>query len=155
TPPPEKGKEAMPVTVRGESAIEYDERVLAMDSNGIVQKTARIYRRIDFQRNVGGREQQQTIRPAVRRLVLLRKDNTEVPFSPDGPLTWGEIDLVRTDVFTPALSGLLPRQAVPKGERWKASLDAVKELTDMERIEEGGLDCKLEEIAELMIDGKA
>ena len=31
------------------------------------------------------------------------------PFSPDGPLTWGEIDVVRTDVFNPAaIPGLLP-----------------------------------------------
>src|SRR5207302_9654634 len=63
-----------------------------------------LFRSIEFQRNIGDREQQQTIRPAVRRLVLLRHNNTEVPFSPDGPLTWGEIDLVRTDVFTPALA---------------------------------------------------
>src|SRR5262249_38181032 len=66
--------------------------------------------------------------------------------SPDGPLTWGEIDLVRTDVFTPALAGLLPSQLVQVGERWNASIAALKELTDMERIDEGGLDCKLEEI---------
>jgi hypothetical protein len=70
-----------------------------------------------------------------------------VPFSPDGPLTWGEIDLVRTDVFTPALVGLLPTRPVRVGEHWTASTAAVKELTDMERIEEGQLDCKLEEIA--------
>jgi hypothetical protein len=154
TPEPENGKPAKPVSIKGDSAIEYDERTLAVDSTGAVQKTLRIYRRIDFQRNVGGRDQQQTIRPAVRRLVLLRKDNTEVPFSPDGPLTWGEIDLVRTDVFTPALSGLLPLQAVSKGERWKAAVEAVKELTDMERIDEGGLECRLEDITTLSVSGR-
>jgi hypothetical protein len=150
----EKGKASKPLPLKGDSTIEYDERVLVVDSNGAVQKTARIYRRIDFQRTIGGREQQQTIRPAVRRLVLLRKDNAEVPFSPDGPLTWGEIDLVRTDVFTPALVGLLPTQGVRVGERWKAGIDAVKELTDMERIEEGGLECKLDEVASLTASGQ-
>jgi hypothetical protein len=147
TPEPEKGKAPKPLSLTGKSAIEYDERILAVNSSGVVQKTARIYRRIDFQRRVGDRDQHQTIRPAVRRLVLLRKDNTEVPFSPDGPLTWGEIDLVRTDVFTPALAGLLPARAARTGDRWTASTIAVKELTDMERVEEGQLDCKLEEIA--------
>src|SRR5262245_60706897 len=93
-PEPENGKTSKPLALKGESAIEYDERILRIAPKGEVQKTLRIYRRIDFQRKVGDREQQQTIRPAVRRLVLLRHNNTEVPFSPDGPLTWGEIDLV-------------------------------------------------------------
>jgi hypothetical protein len=154
TPEPEKGKPVKPVPVRGDSAIEYDERILDVDSLGTVPKTLRIYRRIEFQRNVGGRDQQQTIRPAVRRLVLLRKNNTEVPFSPDGPLTWGEVNLVRTDVFTPALCGLLPPQPVRKGESWKAGIEAVKELTDMEQIDDGGLECKLEEITMLSVSGR-
>jgi hypothetical protein len=72
-----------------------------------------------------------------------------VPFSPDGPLTWGEIDLVRTDVFTPALTGLLPAGPVRPGDRWNASLDAVQELTDLERIEEGGVSCRLEQTVTL------
>jgi hypothetical protein len=82
----------------------------------------------------------------VRRIVEVRMNNTEVPFSPDGPLTWGEIDLLRTDVFTPALLGLLPEREVRVGDRWKASLDAVRELTDFEHVDEGGLDCRLERI---------
>jgi len=147
TLPPEKaGTAPKTLTVTGTSAIEYDERVLSLDKNGIAQKTVRIYRRIDFQRKVGERLQESSIRPAVRRLVILRHQPVEVPVSPDGPLTWGEIDLVRTDVFAPALTGLLPEQPVRRGDRWQARAIAVQELTDMERIEEGGLECRLEDI---------
>ena len=65
----------------------------------------------------------------------------ERPFSPDGPLTWGEIDVVRTDVFNPArIPGLLPAGPVKKGQTWKASAAAVAELTDMEKVEDGALD---------------
>jgi hypothetical protein len=138
---------ALPVT--GQSAIDYDERVLAVAADGQVQKTARLYRRIDFHRQVGDQQQQNTLRPGVRRLVLLRHQQAEVPFSPDGPLTWGEIDLVRTDVFTPALSGLLPDRPVRPGDRWTGTAAAVQELTDLERIEEGGLECRLEELTTL------
>ena len=60
------------------------------------------------------------------------------PFSPDGPLTWGEIDVVRTDVFNPAaIPGLLPTGPVKKGQSWKASAAAIAELTDMEKVESG------------------
>jgi hypothetical protein len=150
TLPPEKDRPApKPLAVSGESAIEYDERVLALDGDGLPQKTLRLYRRLDFQRKVGEQPQENTLRPAVRRLVLLRNKNTEVPFSPDGPLLWNEIDLVRTDVFTPALAGLLPGKLVRPGDRWTAAAAAVQELTDLERIEEGALECRLEQITAL------
>jgi hypothetical protein len=137
------------LAVSGTSAIEYDERILKRGKEEEVEKTFRIYRKIDFQRKVGGREQESTIRPAVRRLVILRNKNTKVPFSPDGPLLWGEIDLVRTDVFTPALVGLLPDKAVGPGQRWTAARKAIQELTDMEKIDEGSVTCKFEQFTRL------
>jgi hypothetical protein len=137
------------LAVKGHSAIEYDERILALGTSGQVEKSARIYRRMDFQRTVGAVPQQNMLRPAVRRLILLRHGHAEVPFSPDGPLLWGEIDLVRTDVFTPALTGLLGDRPVVTGDRWKATDDAVLELTDLERIEEGQIDCRFEGVSTL------
>jgi hypothetical protein len=79
---------------------------------------------------------------------VLRRGPTEVPFSPDGPLTWGEIDAVRTDVFAPALTGLLPEKSVKVGDQWQARMGAVQELTDLEKIEDGKIDCRLERIVE-------
>jgi hypothetical protein len=146
-PPPDKDKKPMPLSVTGGSAIEYDERVLEAKDN-IVSRTARLYRRIDFERKVGDQTQQTTLRPAVRRLVLLREKNFKGPFCPESPLTPAEIDLIRTDVFTPALSGLLPDGAVMVGDRWTAVPSAVRELTDLDHIE-GNLECRLEGIVSL------
>ncbi len=144
TRPAEKGKAAETLTVTGSSALDYDERVLGVTSDGRVDKTVRVFRRVDFERKVGGQPQKTTIRPAVRRLVVLRHKNAEVPFCPEGPLTWNEIDIVRTDVFTPALAGLLPDKPVRPGDAWTATTAAVQELTDLEVLEDGKLDCKLE-----------
>jgi hypothetical protein len=146
TPPAEKGKPApKPVAVKGDSAVDYDERLLTIE-DGQVRKTIRLYGRLDFHKTIGERPLDATLRPEVRRLVLLRQGHTKAPFSPDGPLTWGEIDSVRTDVFTPALAGLLPDGPVRVGDRWTAAAGAVQELTDFERIEDGKLECKLEEV---------
>ncbi len=148
--PADKGQAApKSLTVAGGSAIEYDERILQQDRDGVVKKTARLYRRIDFKRRVGDKLQESTIRPEVRRLVVLRHNNIEVPFSPDGPLLWGEMDLVRTDVFTPALAGLFATQAVRPGAAWPAARSAIQELTDMERIKSGSVTCKFEEFTTL------
>jgi hypothetical protein len=144
TLPLEKGqKTAKKVAVTGRSAIEYDERILSQGTGGEVDKTIRTYSRLHFERKVANEVQDSSLRPEVRRLVILRHNQLEVPFSPDGPLTWGEIDLVRTDVFPAALTGLLPDRAVQTGDGWSAATAAVQELTDLERIEEGSLACKL------------
>jgi hypothetical protein len=148
TQPAEKGQAPKTLAVVGDSAIDYDERVLDV-ADGTVRRALRLVRRMDFRRTIGDRPQETSLRKTVSRLVLLRRGHTEVPFSPDGPLTWGEIDMVRTDVFTPALAGLLPSGAVRLGETWVAATSAVSELTDMERLTEGKVECRLEQITRL------
>jgi hypothetical protein len=147
--PPEKDRPAAkPLAITGSSATDYEERVLAVDGSGQVQKTLRIYRRLEMARQLGEQPQKSSLRPEVRRQVILRQNNLKAPFSPDGPLLWGEIELVRRD-FTPALTGLLPEYAVRVGDRWTASAAAVEELTGVEKVEDGKIDCRLEEVAVL------
>jgi hypothetical protein len=146
SPPAVKGKPApKPLVLRGNSASEYDERVLAVTSRGEVSKTLRVCRRTEVRRQEP-RVQQIGLRSSVQRVVLLREGSKQVPFSPDGPLTWGEVDLLRKESFTAALLGLMPARAVRVGTRWTAGTGAVLELTGLERIDEGRLACRLEEV---------
>lgn len=144
-PPDQEYPKEQKLAISGESAIDYDERVLEVGADGPA-KTLRIYKRIDFQKKIGKLDQDNSLRPAARRLVVIRRQHNEVPFSPDGPLLYNEIDMVRTDVFTPALAGLLPADRVRPGGRWQATAAAVTELTDLEKIESGTIDCRFEEI---------
>jgi len=149
-PPPAKageGKSPPVIRLQGASSIDYEERILALADNGQVSRTVRLNRRFDFARTLAGQKQQIGLRPEIKRLVILRKGPSEIPFSPDGPLTWGELDVVRTDVFVPALLGLLPDQPVRVGQRWTASELAVLELTDLEKIDAGTLECRLESVS--------
>jgi hypothetical protein len=137
--PVEKGKPPKLVTLTGRSRVAYEERVLAPDEPGQL-KAVRAYREVEFARVVGEATQEAGVRPSVRRMVVIKSGGKRAPFSPDGPLTWGEIDVVRTDVFNPALvPGLLPAGAAKKGQSWKASAEAVAELTDMHAVDSGGL----------------
>ena len=149
--PAEGGKLAPPpVKVRGHGALEYDERIL--DAGTVTDpapRTLRIYRRVELDRTVDDQPQESTLRPAIRRLVILRNGHREVPFSPDGPMTWAEVHLVSKDVFTPALAAaLLPDRAVAPGDRWQAKPGAAEELTDLEQID-GGLECRFLEVTTL------
>jgi hypothetical protein len=140
---------AKPLTISGDSAIEYDERILSVNKEGQVDKTARVYRKIDLQRKVGDQLQQSTLRPEVRKVVLVRSKSQKDPFSPDAPLTWQEIDLIRTDIFNPALVGMLPEKAVGIDDRWKVSAHALQEMSGLEKIDEGEVECRLEQFITL------
>lgn len=150
TTPTTKDGKPKKVSLTGQSSIDYDERVLSINRENKVDKTIRIFHKVNLSRKVGSVEQTSTLRPEIRRVVQLRKGTTENPFSPDGPLTWAEIDLIRTDVFTPALRGLLPTRDVRIGDRWLASTQAIQELTDMEKIDKGSLTCRLDQITTLV-----
>jgi hypothetical protein len=95
---------------------------------------------------VADRPQQSKLRGNVQRLIVLRDKGLKAPFSPDGPLLWSEIDLMRSDIFTPALAGMLPGRAVQAGDTWPAATPAILELTGMDRLEDGRVECKLESI---------
>ncbi len=141
---------AKQLAVNGTSALEYDERILKHGATPRqVERTIRQYRVLKFERKVGDEDQQNELRREATKLVVLRHGHHEVPFCPTTALTWGEIDLVRTDVFVPALQGLLPTQAVKPGDRWNASQEAVQELTDLEKIHQGQLVCTFDSVKTL------
>ncbi len=149
TLPIEKGKAPQLVSVSGKSHLVYEERVLPSD-DGATLKTIRGYRQVEFLRTLDNAQQDAGIRPSVRRMVVMKSENRRAPFSPDGPLTWGEIDVVRTDVFNPvAIPGLLPTGPVRKGQTWKASAASVAELTDMEKIDSGEIVVEFSGVTEI------
>src|SRR5207245_10412495 len=78
--PAERGQPApKPLPITGTSAIEYDERVLSLAADGQVQKTARSYRRVDFERKFVDQPQISTIHRAVRPLLIVRLKQQQAP----------------------------------------------------------------------------
>ena len=88
-----------------------------------------------------------TLRPAVRRLVLMKKGHAEGPVLARRPAHLGR-DRHAADRFRRPGS----RRAVCRtrtsnpGDTWKAADAAVAELTDLEKVEKGELTCTLEKI---------
>ena len=72
--------------------------------------------------------------PAVNRVVVMKKGPRKAPFSPDGPLLWGEIDLLRADIVSRPRGDFCRTSPVQTGDTWKASAAAVAELTDIEKV---------------------
>ena len=149
----ERGGKPQLVAVAGTAKLLYDEVLLPRDADGNLV-VVRQYREVDFQRTLNDTAQKAEVRAAVRRMVVLRSEaGKKVPFSPDGPLTLSEIDVVRNDLFSPALvTGLLPKQEAGVGNRWPASTQAVTELTDYSAVEKNELVVEL--VAFVTLDGR-
>jgi hypothetical protein len=114
----------------------------------------RNYLDVSYRRTLENRPQEADIRPAVRRMVVLRSDRgKKAPFSPDGPLLWSEIDVVRTDLFAPALvPALFSPEPVQVGSSWLAAPRAVQELTDFDPVESGEIRLRYE--ANVTLEGR-
>ena len=149
----ERGGKPEVVTVTGTAKLVYEEVLLPRDADGNLV-AVRQYREVDFRRRLGDTDQKAEVRAAVRRMVVLRSEaGKKVPFSPDGPLTLAEIEVVRTDLFAPVLvTGLLPKQPAGVGNRWPASPQAVAELTDYTAVEKN--DLMVELVAFVTLDGR-
>jgi hypothetical protein len=141
------------MTVQGDAKLRYEEVLLPRDAekNLVI---LRQYQDVSFARTLGQVQQKAELRPAISRMVVLRSEKgKKVPFSPDGPLTLAEIDVVRTDLFSPILvTGLLPARAAAIGNKWNASEQAIIELTDYETISKNDLVIELQGLP--MIDGR-
>lgn len=143
TVPADKDAKPQVVSLVGAGKVVFDERVLP-NEDAETKKVVRQYRTVEFRRTVGDREQTADLRKQVLRQVVLRSASGKSPFSPDGPLLYGEIDTIRTDVFAPALvPALLPAKPVSANDTWPLGPDGVAELTDMEKVTAGGFTLKL------------
>jgi hypothetical protein len=67
-------------------------------------------------------------------------------FSPAGPLTYNELELLRVPADSLAVLGLLPDSGVELEETWKAPDWSLPLLTGIEAVEKGTVTCKLESV---------
>ena len=140
----------------GKSILEYDERPLKPLDDGR-ERLVRQYRAVEFARTVADQNQSAEVRANVRRVVVARAPagpgaGRKLPFSPDGPLTQSELDVVRIDLFAPAfVPGLLPTTPVKVGDRWKLAPAALMDLTDYTAL--GANDVQVEWAATIQLSG--
>ena len=67
-------------------------------------------------------------------------------FSPSGPLTYNELELLHVPGDSLAVLGLLPDSAVELEESWKAPAWVLPLVTGVEAVEKGELTCRLESV---------
>ncbi len=86
------------------------------------------------------------LRPEVALLVAEKRERgwPVIVFSPAGPLSWSELELVQGVGDPIGLSDLLPEQPVAIGDRWKVRDTAAKVMSGYDTVTSSNLEATLE-----------
>ena len=140
--PVAKDKPPERIKIAGKSSIDYVERILPVDAKDADFKSLRVYEKIDFRKTAGDRTDEMTLRPAVRRLVLMKKGTAQGPVLAGRPADVGRDRPAPHRHRRPGpRRACSPTSRSSPGDTWKASAAAVAELTDLEKVEKGELTC--------------
>ena len=150
SPPPSQGKaeSIKPLAIRVKTRLDFAERVLAVNPEGEAQRTLR--RVVQAASAINGeiRPQASALRPEVALLVAEPREGTVFVWSPGGPLTRSELELVQAAGDPLALTGLLPGKPVAVGDRWKVGGDAARCLSAYDALAVNALEATLEGLDE-------
>ena len=125
------------------------ERTLLLnEKTGLPSKVVRNYEAARGSLTIGSeRPTQNTLRADRALIVALRGDDALTVFSPKGPLTREELELVGEHFDTLTLPGLLPGKQVEVGATWQLSNPTALGLCQFEGLEHHSLTGRLEAVA--------
>lgn len=119
------GGKLQQLTLRATAKHRFAERTLAT-ADGLPARSVRHYAEATASSVVGGERGDRTLSADRRLVVADRRPDGAFAFSPAGPLTRDELDLV-TEHFDPhALAGLLPGKEVTVGATWAVTNPAAQ-----------------------------
>jgi hypothetical protein len=135
---------AKPLALRVETRFACDERVLKVDSESRAQRVARHV--IQAAAAINGEVQPtaSVLRPEVALLVTELREGSVVAYSPAGPLTGSELELVEAPGDALALAALLPAKAVAVGDHWVVAAQAARSLSSYDPVIANALEATLE-----------
>ena len=140
--------EGKPLKLRVEARFAFDERVLQADGSGAAIRTLRQVRQAAAAINGEVRSTAPAIRPGVTLLVAERREGSVITFSPSGPLTRSELELVQGPGDPLALAALLTDKPVAVGDRWTVGPPAARSLSGYDALAANGLEATLEDLDE-------
>lgn len=137
-----------PLALRVDTRVSFHERVLRA---GTARTSVRVARRVIQAAaaiNWEGRSTAVSLRPEVSLLVSELRDGSLFTYSPGGPLTRSELELVEAEGDPLTLPALLPEAEVQVGDHWKVDPLAARALSGYDALAASTLEATLEELDE-------
>ena len=145
-PPPgaAKGEAPKPLALRVESLLEFVERPLKADSRGRPSRSVRRVLRAASAVNGDVRPFSSAVRADVALLAAEARPEGVFVFSPLGPLTRSELEVVQGPADPLLFGGLLPAKGVKAGDRWPVDDDSARSLSAYDTLTGNTLEAALE-----------
>lgn len=133
----EDSKRHLPIRVKGQLEYVQIHRQAA---------TLRHYRIADAEIVADGRKSDSRLSSTRRLIAVDRSDGGFVLYSPFGPLTRDDLEMVETQCDPLALEGLLPEQSVRDGATWAPSASNIAHVLGWDVVTKSSLTCKLSKV---------
>ena len=151
------GKEVTTVPMLVQADLQYTERFLAIKADGTL-KAARHYGVAEAKIQIKNTEMKQSLRNERRLFVIQHKGEDATLFSPIGPLTREELELVDAPGSSTVLAAILPGKMTAIGDEWKLNNQTVARLLGLEAVREQDVVAKFTKVenslAIFSLDGK-
>ncbi len=151
------GKEVTTVPMLVQADLQYTERFLAIKADGSL-RAARRYEKAEVAIQIKNSELKQHLREERRLIVVQHKGEESCLFSPVGPLSRDELELIDSAGSSTVLATILPGKKVVIDETWKLDHRTVARLLGLEAVSEQDIVAKLtkveESVAVFSLDGK-
>ena len=141
-----KGEVPKPLALKVESQLDFIERRVKGGVPGRPGRAVRRVLRAGSAVNGGVRPQASAIRPEVALLVAEVRAEGVFVFSPGGPLTRSELELVEGPGDPMALGGLLPDRSVGVGDHWAVEDSAARSVSAYDTLTANTLEATLEAV---------
>lgn len=143
----------------GKAQLQFEERRLSsVGRDAADYRAIRNYTQAEFQSQVAEQKSATKLRPDVRQIIAEGQADGLRMYSPQNPLTYEELELIRPPLDSLTAVALLPTDRVEVGEKWETPRWAVQFLTAMEAVESSGLTCTLEsatdDVAKVTLKGE-
>lgn len=128
----------------GQALLEYPDRILEMDGNGLPRKIARYYHDARAKFVIGEHQDFRRLSTGLRLVIGERELHDLTLWPIGGPLTGDERELIEDILDTSCLPGLLPKDAVKVGASWKPEDVVIQGLCNIEYLVSSSVACTLE-----------
>jgi hypothetical protein len=118
----------------GQAALQYPERVIEVDADGVPKKVLRYYAGARAKFMVAGEDVEHSLRPEVRMVVGERGESGCSMWSTGGPFTSDELEVVEDLLDVTRLPGLLPNKSVKPTEGWNVNPKVAQALCNLDSL---------------------
>lgn len=125
----------------------YDEKILLPNSaSRLARRSVRYYDQAAAVIKIDDGGAEPTLDKTRRLIVADSSGGRATLFSPSGPLTRQELDLIDVPANSLLLDSLLPDRPVGIGDRWQLADDLVAALLGLDAVSQSNVECELTEV---------